>query len=271
MRCSVIITTYNAPQWLEKVFWGYLYQDEPDFELVIADDGSGPETKALIDRYKNRFKHPIRHIWHEDVGFRKTRILNHAIVASQSDYLIFTDGDCIPRDDFVSQHLALAKPGYYLSAATFRLPLTLSQAISKEDVAKGRVFDTKWLRKNKLNRPFKMWRVGLRSAWFGALIDTIIPTKPTWNGANSSGWKQDLIAANGFDHTMAYGGLDVEMGYRLLNHHIKPRRVRNRIICVHLDHARGYVSEESWAYNQSRIKRTREENVLTADEGINEL
>ncbi len=44
MKMSVILSTYNAPQWLEKVIWGYAVQTHQDFELVIADDGSKLET-----------------------------------------------------------------------------------------------------------------------------------------------------------------------------------------------------------------------------------
>ena len=101
MKVSVIITTYNAVEWLQKVLIGYSVQTECDFEIVIADDGSTSETKDLISQFSSKFKNPIIHVWHEDHGFQKTKILNKAILKSNSDYLIFTDGDCIPRKDFV--------------------------------------------------------------------------------------------------------------------------------------------------------------------------
>ena len=104
MFASVIFTTYNHPKWLEKTLWGFSTQSFRDFEIIVADDGSGQETRDVIESLKPQIDIPIQHIWQEDDGFQKCRILNKAIVASQGEYLIFTDGDCIPHPDFVRNH-----------------------------------------------------------------------------------------------------------------------------------------------------------------------
>jgi glycosyltransferase involved in cell wall biosynthesis len=88
MKVSVIMSTYNAIDWLEKVIWGFSAQTITDFELVIADDGSTPETKHKIDALRSELNLSIIHVWQEDHGFQKTKILNKAILASTSDYLI---------------------------------------------------------------------------------------------------------------------------------------------------------------------------------------
>ena len=111
MRLSVIISTYNAPQWLEKVIWGYASQSHQDFELLIADDGSTEETAVCIERLQREVGFTIEHIWHADHGFRKCAILNKAIVAAANEYLVFSDGDCVPRWDFLAAHAALAEKG----------------------------------------------------------------------------------------------------------------------------------------------------------------
>lgn len=105
MKLSVIITTYNSEEWLRKVLLGYMVQTVTDFEIVIADDGSTSKTKDVVNQFSDKFKFPIIHVWQEDNGFQKSRILNKAILKSNSDYLLFTDGDCIPRKDFVEKHL----------------------------------------------------------------------------------------------------------------------------------------------------------------------
>ena len=115
MRLSVIISTYNQPQWLEKVVWGYTARTHRDFEIVIADDGSAEETGSTIDRLRRETGLTIRHLWHEDQGFRKCSIMNRAIVEAAAEYLVFTDGDCIPRGDFLAHHARLARPGWMLS------------------------------------------------------------------------------------------------------------------------------------------------------------
>ena len=107
---SIILTTYNSETWLEKVLWGYTMQSYIDFELIIADDGSTNETKNLIEKFQNKFKNPIIHVWQKDEGFQKTKILNKAIVKASCDYILFSDGDCIPRNDFVATHFLATDP-----------------------------------------------------------------------------------------------------------------------------------------------------------------
>ena len=86
---GIVISTYNNPAWLEKTLWGYLYQTRPADEIIIADDGSRDDTRQLIDSFRDKL--PIKHVWHEDNGFQKSRILNKALIAAESEYLIFTD------------------------------------------------------------------------------------------------------------------------------------------------------------------------------------
>ena len=97
----------------EKVLWGFDAQTDHNFEIVIADDGSREDTRQLIERFARATDRPIQHIWQADDGFQKCRILNKAIIAARGDYLILTDGDCIPRKDFVSVHRANAEPGCF--------------------------------------------------------------------------------------------------------------------------------------------------------------
>ena len=77
-------------------------QRDDDFEIVIADDGSGEETRTVIEQFRNEYPIPLKHVWQEDDGFQKCRILNKAIVASEGDYIVMSDGDCIPRADFLA-------------------------------------------------------------------------------------------------------------------------------------------------------------------------
>ncbi len=140
MKLSVIITTYNAEEWLRKVLLGYSVQTETDFEIVIADDGSTSKTAELIKSFESKFKHPIIHIWQEDNGFQKPKILNKAILASNADYLLFTDGDCIPREDFVTNDLNYKEEGYFLSGGYFKLPMNISEAIAEEDIISRTMF-----------------------------------------------------------------------------------------------------------------------------------
>ena len=253
MRSSVIISTYNQPAWLEKVIWGFTRQDARDFGIVIADDGSGDETRQTIDRLRAETGLQLDHVWQEDAGFRKCAALNKAIVQAGSDYLIFTDGDCIPRHDFVSAHVSRARPGWMLSGGYFKIPGELSRMITRDDILAGDVFDTGWLRARGAAGGPGMVKLSARG--FGAvLLNALTPTKATWNGHNSSGWKNDILRVNGFDERMEYGGEDRELGERMMNSGVKARQIRYSAICVHLDHPRSYRNDEALEQNR-RMRR----------------
>lgn len=250
MKQSVIISTYNQPRWLEKVMHGYLQQAFRDFELVIADDGSGPETRELIDNFRKRASFPIQHVWQEDDGFQKSRILNKATVAATGDYLVYSDGDCIPRPDFLQIHDRCAAPGRFLSGGYCKLPMSLSQELSTEDIDSGKAFDVSFLKSRGLNDFSPIFKIGLPKG-LGSLMDRLIPVNATWNGHNASGWKTDILAVNGYNEEMQYGGQDRELGERLVNSGIHGHRIRHRAIVLHLDHKRGYNTPESIAKNRA--------------------
>lgn len=267
MKISVIMSTYNSVQWLEKVLWGFSIQTTTDFEIIIADDGSKAETKEKIEALRKLITVPIIHVWHEDNGFQKSKILNMAIIAATGDYLIFTDGDCIPRKDFVATHLKYSQKGYFLSGGYFKLPMTISESITKEDIFNQQCFDVNWLKNNDLKSSFKTIKFKV-SGFLASFLNFITPTKSSWNGHNASGWKADLVAVNGFNQEMQYGGQDRELGERLFNNGVKSKQIRYSAICVHLDHTRGYVNHATWDKNFAIRESTRKNKVIKAQIGI---
>ena len=267
---SVIISTYNSPKWLQKVLWSFEQQTFKDFEVVIADDGSGEDTKTLIDSMSSQVSYPIQHIWHEDRGFQKTIFLNKATVASKGNYLVYTDGDCIARADFLEVHAKRRESGYFLSGGYFKLPMSISKLISENDIISQRCFDITWLKSNGLKSSFKNIKItakGLKQT----LLNALTPTTATWNGHNSSGFKSDIIAANGFDERMQYGGEDRELGERLFNAGIKAKQIRYSAICLHLDHERGYVKPEMIEKNLKIRATTKQEKLTQTAFGIKTL
>ena len=266
-KASVIISTYNQPEWLEKVLWGYEVQTESNFEIVIADDGSTQKTKDLIDGFIKSSTLKIKHVWQEDQGFQKTKILNKAILQVTSDYLIFTDGDCIPRNDFVETHLKLSKINTFLSGGYFKLPDTISQTITKKHIATQACFNLDWLLKQGLKKNFKTNKLnsfGFKR-WF---LNTFTPTKATFDGMNVSGYKQDILKANGFDERMQYGGEDRELGERLMNAGVKFKQIRYSAVCLHLYHERPYKNEEVLKFNKEIRNHTKKQKIIHTKFGI---
>ncbi|MBC3765891.1 glycosyltransferase family 2 protein [Neptunicella marina] len=270
MKVSVIFSTYNSPDWMEKVLWGFHFQTYQNFEIIIADDGSLEETRERIAQFEQQSGRKIKHVWQEDNGFQKCQILNKAIVTTEGEYLIFTDGDCIPRSDFIQAHVDNAKPGHFLSGGYFKLPMDISHKITKEDIQKGVIFDADWLIANGLKKTHKLMKLNAKG-WRKALLNKFTPTTPSWNGHNASCWRELIVAANGFDERMQYGGEDREFGERLVNSGIKPIQIRYSAICVHLDHARGYVKPEMIAQNKAIRAETKVNKVTRTPFGIEKV
>lgn len=269
MKTAVIISTYNQPRWLSKTLYGYTIQTDSSFEVVIADDGSDEVTRAVVDAFRDRLA--IKHVWHEDRGFRKTAILNQAICATDAKYLIFTDGDCVPRDDFVATHRRLAREGCFLSAGYFKLNGDVSRAVKEADIVSGRLFRSRWLHAAgqpwtykllKLTRGTKMqkvlnWIAGSRQRY-----------RPTFNGCNSSAFRRDILRVNGFDQRMRYGGLDRELGCRLVNAGVTPIQARYSACVVHLDHDRGYKNQADWDANLAIRREVCDTGAAWTEHGI---
>jgi len=264
---SVIISTYNQPEWLEKVLWSYEFQTFKNFEIIIADDGSDDKTKNLIERFQKEVTYPIKHVWHEDNGFQKTIILNKATVASSSDYLMYSDGDCIARKDFIQTHIDFREQGYFLSGGYFKLPMDISELISKNDIKNQNCFDINWLVKYGLKKTFKANKLTARG-FKERFLNRFTTTKATFDGMNVSGWKDNIIKVNGFDERMQYGGEDREIGERLMNCEIKFKQIRYSAICLHLDHERGYVKPEMIEKNKKIRAITKKEKIKYTPFGI---
>ena len=132
---SLVIGTYNWPAALELCIKSALAQKSLPGEILIADDGSGPETHGLIRSLQNKTDIPIRHIWHEDLGFRLAHIRNKAIAAAKGDYIIQVDGDIIMHPWFVDDHLRFAKKNSFVRASRIYLDAALTNEImSSKDI-----------------------------------------------------------------------------------------------------------------------------------------
>ena len=267
-KISVIVSTYNAEEWLKKVLWGFNCQIFKNFEVVVADDGSGPKTKALLDEISEEVFYNIIHVWQEDDGFQKSRILNKAVEACNANYIIMTDGDCIPREDFVEVHYINKERGHFISGGYYMLPMNISKMITLDDIEQQNCFNLQWLKEKGIPKTFKNNKLRARGI-LSSFLNTITPTNASWNGHNSSGWKKDILNVNGFDERMQYGGQDRELGERLFNFGIKSKQLRYSAVCVHLDHKRGYKTPESIAKNLAIRRETRNQRVVWTHYGIN--
>jgi len=235
MKVAVIVTTYNRPDALAAVLEGYLAQDLTDFELVVADDGSTADTKRVIEEYARRAAFVLQHVWQEDRGFRAAAIRNRALAATRGDYVVFSDGDCVPPPAFVSRHRTLAESGYFLSG--------------------NRVLLSERFTSNALRRrlPIHTWGTARWAlAWLKRDINRLLPllhlpeggfrksAPKQWEGVktcNLSAWRADLLRVNGLDESYSGWGLeDSDLVIRLLHAGVKHKSVRFAAPVFHLWH-----------------------------------
>ncbi len=212
---SVIVTTYNREDALAAVLRSLAQQTDPDFEVVVADDGSGPDTAALVEAEKARIGHRVEHVWHEDRGFRAAEIRNRAVLVARGAYVIFLDGDCIVRPDFVATHRRLAERGCFVTGNRILLSPELTAAVLREHQAPERWSAARWLRErlrggvNRLSAllhlPLGPLRRLRQSAWRGA------------RSCNLAVWRADLDRVDGFDAGYSgWGKEDSDIIVRLL-------------------------------------------------------
>jgi glycosyltransferase involved in cell wall biosynthesis len=264
---SVILSTYLKPDYLRKSLWGYECQTLSDFEIVIADDGSTSETSDVIEEFTARRSLRITHTWQPDRGFDKTTILNKAISKASGDYLVFSDGDCIPRMDFLATHHRQARPNAFLSGGAEYLTMVCSSDIDRSDISEGRVFNRRWLNAHGVQlSPFAKIAV---PRFLAPVRNLLTPTRRSFNGHNSSAWKRDVLAINGFDERMGYGGEDREVGERLINSGLRGISVRYSAICAHLFHDRPYATAKGFEINDGIRAITRNEKRVWTHHGVN--
>lgn len=267
--CAVIVSTFNQPQLLDRCLFALDRQSTPPVEIVIADDGSGDETRTVIEGFARQSGLRLRHVWHENRGFRKTRILNKAIEAAEADYLVFTDGDCVAHRDFIAEHISGAAAGHYLNGSLIRLNARASALVTREVIANGAAFDARWLIRNgrRIDRRYARVALDYRSrAW----LNRHTPTPLYWLGSNSSCFRADALAVNGFDNRFTYGFEDGDFGNRLENFGLTPRTVRWTAIALHLWHERPWARPEVIARNRRLVTPKGEGGRYRAEDGLRE-
>ncbi|MGB3465922.1 MAG: glycosyltransferase [Cyclobacteriaceae bacterium] len=222
MKVTVIISFYNKIDVLKLLIAGFERQSFEDFEIIVADDGSKKEVVKELNMLIATSGIQIRHVWHDDNGWRKNTILNKAILESSGDYLIFVDGDCIPHRHFVADHYRNRRAGTLLTGRRVKLSEKISQRLTIAKVKSGYldrrpfgevVWDSLFGKSKHIEKGFRL---------FGLLKQTY-PRKNKNRevlGCNFSLSKADFLSINGFDERYLGPGIgeDNDIDLRFTNH-----------------------------------------------------
>ena len=266
MKVSVVALTYNWPAARDRPLASLAAQTRLPDEVIVADDGSGEETRALVERMARDYPVPLRHVWQEDRGFRAARARNRGIAASRGDYVILLDGDMLLHPHFVADHLMLAERGFFLQGGRIKA----AREESAKLLAGGKPVFAPWSRAD-----FHEFDGTKRLYAFRQ------PQLASWkshsrNGGrvmscNMSFWRDDLLRVNGFDERMeGYGAEDRELVARLENAGLRRRALKWAALAVHLWHssrAQPDVNDLSLPNNRL-FHATRTEGVVRCSRGI---
>jgi len=226
VRLSLIISTYNQPERLSKVLTGVRNQTRPAEEIFITDDGSGEETGNVIRHWRDEKGLPIQHLWHEHNGFRKVILLNRAVAKATGDYIVFTDGDCVPHPKYLADHEQLAEKGYWVQG---RRTYVEERFVPGFELGKTAVW--RWLLAGKIRG------VGKAIRWPKPLVFRNREQRGII-GCNMAFWRADVLAVNGFDEAFLGRGIgpDSDLGTRVYNLGRRRKFVYGRAVVYHLNH-----------------------------------
>lgn len=269
-QLTLIISFYNKIELLRKVLESVALQTMQGFEVVIADDGSSQDVVSEIKVLQTHYAFPITHVWHEDKGWRKNMILNKAVVASRSEYLVFIDGDCVLEPHFLEEHYASRKHGEVVTGRRVMLTPNTTDYIL-----------TKTLTPHRLGAPLffrLLWEtiVGRQKTqmeqmirlpqWLRALV--IRERKRFILGCNFSLYKADLLSVNGFDERFLYPGYgeDIDLEGRLARKGIPAVSRKCQLVQFHCYHQH---FDTNYPTNKQLLQENADNNITYTPYGIN--
>jgi len=241
---SLVVAVYNKPDVLSFLLAACARQSFTDFEVIVADDGSGPAVANAIRDGENQYAYPILHLWHEDRGWRKNIMLNNAIRAARSEYMVFIDGDCLPTRYFLEDHWNERQQGRVLLGRRVETSKRWSETLTLQEVQTGDFENLGWpelmdgMRGNALRLEDS---VRIRSRLVRNLL---LRNVRGMLGSNFSVFRKDLVAVNGFDELYDGPGCgeDSDIQHRLSLIGITGKSMRNLAILYHLHHPATSVS-----------------------------
>jgi glycosyltransferase involved in cell wall biosynthesis len=265
---SIVITTYNRPDALAAVVRACFMQDDKNFEIIIADDGSTANTRTCIEALADGAPVPIRHVWQPDNGFRAAMARNRGTLAATSDYVVFLDGDCIPQRDFVQRHRALSKPGCLVSGSRILMSERLTRRVLDGGIDVGGAPAATllgWRLHGDLNKTLQP--LGLRWPGWGRTRRAF-----KWRrikSCNLGVWKSDLERVNGFDESfVGWGYEDSDLVLRLFHAGVARTDGAFATEVFHLWHREAVRDQET--SNRGMVMARAENRITQAVVGLRE-
>ncbi|MBC7385672.1 MAG: glycosyltransferase [Cryobacterium sp.] len=264
---TVLLATYEMPKHLEMVLTALDRQSFKNFEILLCDDGSGEETARVVRNFAPHFTQDFVHLWQENQGFRKCRLLNEGIRRSRGELIVFLDADCVPHRDFISDHWVTRRNGTYGAGRRVELSEAVSHGLTLADVRSG-IFDRPSLRilRDQVFGKTTNFNRTLRWGTFKPLRKILnLEQIDDLKGCNFSAFREDLFAINGFNEAYeGYGREDTDVEIRMRNLGLSIRSLKGLALQFHVWHERrGFTPA-----NETLLEEARHTKRIRADRGI---
>ncbi len=262
MGITLLISTYNRPDALGLSLYSLSRQTLMPDEIVIADDGSTTETADVIKHFASMLPVPVKHVWQEDDGFRKSLILNKAVKAACGDYIIQIDGDIVMERHFIEDHAATMERGRFIRGGRVMLGeeetrkcLSLFMQDGRLDI--GHISGDR----NRMN--------ALRNRLLSRMMSGVGSVTDV-KGCNMAYWKADFVYVNGYNNDFqGWGHEDIEFAIRLHNAGVKLKRLKFGGIAYHLHHA--YFSRHNESHNFEMASKMLAGKTAFAENGYKQV
>jgi len=212
---SVVVATYEWPQALDAVLYALSDQSDSSFDVVVADDGSGPETAATAERWSKTFADRLRYVRQEDAGYRLARVKNLGAQTAKGDFIVMIDGDSVPRRGFVRAIRRSAIPGWFLGGKRLELSRALSERVLAEGLPVHGWPLARWLRERHSARPLSALTPRDRRRPGRDGLPDFVPHTERY-GFLFGVFREDFKRVNGFDMRYeGWGDEDIDLAVRL--------------------------------------------------------
>ena len=257
MKVSLVINTFDQPDYLARVLAAVARQVVPPDEVLLADDGSEQPTRELFSRWSAQQKFRAAHLWQPHENFRRAQILNQAIAASSGDYLIFLDGDTVPHPDFVADHRPASRRSFFVQGHRALVEQKAAAWFGKNDFSADR---RRAILQNQIS--------GLKNSFrWPFAVRKIKNHLRGIRGCNLAIWRDDLMRVNGYNESFSgWGREDSELAARLFNADTQRLDLRGRALCFHLWHPP--ASRANLAANDSLLEKTVREKIARCEHGL---
>lgn len=260
IRVVLLISTYNQAGVLDLCLKSLMSQKVKPHQVLIADDGSSDNTPEIINKYKEILNVPLLHVWHEDEGFRKTLILNKALVQATGNYIVQIDGDIIMDSHFIEDHIHVAEKGYFVRGTRGRLNQQVTQ----------KILNSKEIKLNFTSEGVENRFNAIRIPLIGYNCSRKDDKGYSVRGCNFAYWFDDYVRVNGYNNDLSgWGHEDEELAWRFINLGIMKKIVKLCAVQYHLFHPEAPQNNEPM--HRKRVDQIIENKEYLCSNGFNEI